>query len=276
MKKHTAQKNIRIIVALIVACFTFFSCEDVIQADLDTGEEKLVIDAEILWQKGTDGTLQTIKISRMTAYYNPETPKVSGALVYVENSTGDQFMFSETAPGVYTCTDFVPVLNENYTLQVTVEGQVYKATETLMPVSEISNLEQNDNGGFTADEPEVAIFFNDPANIANYYLISFISPTQPYPEYDVTDDDLSDGNTIKSDFSKDKLKPGDTLQITLRGISYQFYNYMNLILDAADSNPFSTPPANIKGNILNQDPSGSPALGYFRLCESDYRSYTLQ
>ncbi len=275
MKKNIVLKSKKIILFFLVG-FSLFSCEDVIQADLDTGEAKIVIDAEILWQKGTDGATQTIKISRMTAYYNPETPKVSGAQVYIENSTGSQFSFPETAPGIYSCTDFVPVLNETYTLHVLADGQNYTASEKLIPVPQINRLEQTISTGFGDDQQEVAIYYSDPANETNYYLTSFVTSILPYPEYELNDDKLTDGNESKSDFSHEDLKPGDTVEITLRGLSRQFYNYMNLILEAADSNPFSTPPANIRGNILNQDNSSSPALGYFRLCESDYRSYTLE
>lgn len=275
MKKKNVTLYKHFVVFMLV-CFGLFSCEDVIQANLDTGEAKLVVDAEILWQKGTDGALQTIKLSRMTAYYNPETPKVSGAQVYISNSAGTQFTFEETAPGVYTCTSFVPVLNETYTLYVAADGEVYTATETLMPVPEIDHTEQTDNGGFSADETEVAIYFNDPASQANYYLISFITPTLAYPDYELTDDELTDGNEIKADYSHDDLVPGDALQITVRGISHQFYNYMNLILSAADSDPFSTPPASIKGNVINVESNGTAALGYFRLCETDYLEYVIQ
>jgi hypothetical protein len=276
MKKNIAVMRRSLILGLIALSFGLFSCEDVIQADLKTGEAKLVIDAEILWQKGTDGALQTIKISRMASYYSPETPKVSGAQVYVENSTGTQFNFAETAPGVYTCTDFIPALNETYTMHALVEGETYTATETLMPVPEISRIEQNDNGGFTADEMEVAIYFNDPAEETNFYLTSFLSPVLPYPSYEINDDVLTNGNAIKVDYSDEDLKSGDSVGITLRGISHQFYNYMNLILSASDSNPFATPPANIKGNILNDNANGKIPLGYFRLSETDNRTYVFE
>lgn len=276
MKKNITIMRRSLILGLVIMCFGLFSCEDVIQADLKTGEAKLVIDAEILWQKGTDGSLQTIKISRMASYYSTETPKVSGAQVYVANSMGTQFTFTETAPGVYTCTDFVPLLNETYTMHALVDGEAYTATETLMPVPEISRIEQNDNGGFTADEMEVAIYFNDPAEETNFYLISFIVPTLPYPSYDINDDVLTNGNAIKADYSDEDLKSGDSVEIKLRGVSQQFYNYMNLILGASDSNPFATPPANIKGNILNQDTAKKTPLGYFRLSEVDSRTYIFE
>ena len=276
MKKYTALKNSTYVLFMMIACISLLSCEDVITADLDTGEAKIVIDAEILWQKGTDGATQTIKISRMTGYYNPVTPKVSGAQVYIENGTGTQFAFLETEPGIYICTDFIPVLNESYTLFVQADGESYTATESLIPVAEINRIEQTLSTGFGDDQQEVAIYYSDPANETNFYLTSFTAPVLPYPEYDLNDDKLTNGNETKSDFSHEDLKPGDTVEIQLRGISRQFYNYMTLILEAADSNPFSTPPANIRGNILNQNSSTNTALGYFRLSESNYRSYTLE
>ncbi len=262
---------------VILFCLTLVSCEDVIEVDLDTGEDKVVIDAEILWQKGTDGALQTIKISRMAAYYSPNSPKVSGAQVRVENTDGAVFTFTEIEEqGTYVCTDFIPELNKVYTLYVETDGQVYTATETMIPVPEINRIEQNEDGGFIGNEMEVVIFFNDPIGEANYYLTSFTTDILPYPDYELTEDELSDGNEIRNDFSEDNFKQGDSVEITLRGISQQFHNYMNLILEATDSSPFSTPPANIKGNILNQDNSSSEALGYFRLCESDTKHYVVQ
>ena len=59
------------------------SCEEAVTLDLETGETKIVVDAEIIWQKGTDGHEQTIKISKTAPYYNNTTPNVSGAQVRI-------------------------------------------------------------------------------------------------------------------------------------------------------------------------------------------------
>ncbi|MFY7758329.1 MAG: DUF4249 domain-containing protein, partial [Flavobacterium stagni] len=74
-------------ISLFVLALMFISCEDVVNVDLETAAPKLVIDANILWNKGTVGNEQTIKLSTTTGYYNTETPKVSGATVYITNST---------------------------------------------------------------------------------------------------------------------------------------------------------------------------------------------
>ncbi|WP_375586880.1 DUF4249 domain-containing protein [Flagellimonas aurea] len=254
------------------------SCEDVIDVDLKTGDAALVIDAEILWEKGTAGSVQTIRISRMTDYYNPGPPQVSGAQVHIENGGGDLFTFLESnQEGVYICSDFIPRLNETYTLHVTVGSQTFMASETLMPVPEINRVEQGYVEGFSGDTNfEVSIFYDDPDNQTNFYLTDFSVPILQYPEYILTDDDFYNGNEIKNDFSDEDLEAGDTIAVIHRGISEPFYNYMNLVLETTSSNPFATPPATIRGNIINQTDPNDYALGYFRLCEANYLSYTLK
>lgn len=262
---------------ILLLAFSLSGCEDVIDVDLATGEDKIVIDAEILWQKDGDGSTQKIKISRMAAYYNPSVPKVSGAEVYISNSTGTQFTFNESEEaGVYVCTNFVPQLNETYTLYVKVDDQEYTAVETMTPVSKIERVEQNLVDDFGTEEIEVVFYFNDPANETNFYLGEFTTDILNYPEYELEDDKFSNGNEIRNDFSHEDLKAGATVEVTLRGVSERFYNYMNLILDATDPDAFSSPPANIRGNIINRNGTGNFALGYFRLCESDHISYLVE
>lgn len=93
-------------------------------------------------KKGTTGNEQTIKISKTAPYYSGSTPKVSGAQVRVENSNGDVFTFNETEAGIYKCNNFVPVINMDYKLFITAEGQSYTATEKLTATNPINKIEQ--------------------------------------------------------------------------------------------------------------------------------------
>ncbi|WP_316633910.1 DUF4249 domain-containing protein [uncultured Flavobacterium sp.] len=262
----------------LLSILFFSSCEEVVQLDLETGQTKLVIDAEIIWQKGTTGKEQVIKISKTAPYYNNTTPKVSGAQVKVENSNGDVFIFNETVPGSYVCTNFVPVLNMDYTLSVTAEGQSFKATEKLTSVTPIDKVEQDIIKDFNGkDIIELIFYYKDPADQMNYYLTDYQSEFLIYPQYELTDDEFFNGNVISTRFSdSDKMKPGNTVKITHRGISKNFYNYMNLILQVYGGSPFSIPPGNIRGNIVNTNDPNNFAFGYFRLCEADKVSYLVK
>lgn len=277
IKKYSLKRKALALLSLILVLF-FSSCEDVVQLDLETGQTKLVIDAEIIWQKGTIGNEQIIKVSKTAPYYNNTTPKVSGAQVKIENSNGDVFTFNETEPGSYVCTNFVPVINMDYTLYVTAEGQSFTAVEKLTAVTPIDRVEQETVKDAVGDEfIEVVFYYKDPADQINYYLTDFKSNYLLFPEYNLSRDEFFNGNEMDTRFTDDdKIKPGITYDITHRGISKNFYNYMNLILEIYGGSPFSIPPGNIRGNIVNTSDSNNFAFGYFRLCEADKVSYLVK
>jgi hypothetical protein len=255
----------------------FISCDKVVDLDLETADPKIVIDAEIIWEKGTSGSEQSIKISRIAPYYSGDTPKVSGAKVRIENGSGAIFTFNESAPGLYVCSNFVPVVNMEYKLFVQVDGQSLTASEKLIAVPPIDRVEQERMPDITGpDLNVVAFYYKDPINEANYYLTDYRSDFLLFPEYVSTNDEFINGNEINEKFADPDLQPGKILAITHRGISKNFFHYMNLILEVSSSNPFGATPGNIRGNIVNTTDANNFALGYFRLCEANRISYTVK
>lgn len=272
-------KNIKILLAILTVIF-FSSCEEVVHVDLETAAPRLVVDASLNWLKGTDGSQQTITLTTTTGYYEPEVPVVGGATVFVTNSTGTVFDFiEEPGTGRYNCTNFIPVINETYTLTVISGGQTYTATETLFAVPDITSIQQDDEGGFLGDEVEVRYFFQDNGAEDNWYLSRFDSPVQDYPEYDAMEDRFNQGNEMFNFYSHEDLEPGMELGIRLFGISERYYNYMMQIISisegGAGGGPFQTPPVSVRGNIVNQSDINNFALGYFRVSEEVTTTYTV-
>src|SRR5690606_33357060 len=98
------------LIFLVFLC-VFCSCEDEISLDLSTAPQRLVVDASIEWERGTDGSDQMIRLSLTGPYYTSGVPAATGATVYVTNSSGQVFEFTEdTGTGRYYCSDFVPQL----------------------------------------------------------------------------------------------------------------------------------------------------------------------
>lgn len=276
LKKYSLKSKTVTLFSLLFVLL-FLSCDKVVELDLETGDPKIVIDAEIIWEKGTSGSEQSIKITRMAPYYSPTTPKVSGAQVRVENSNGDIFTFNEVEPGLYKCTNFVPEIDMEYKLLVQVDGQSLTATEKLIGVPKIERIDQEFMADVTGEDLIVVTFYyKDPADQANYYLTDYKTDLLPYPEYTSTSDEFVNGNEINEKFTDTDLKPGKVLDITHRGISKNFYNYMNLILEATNSNPFGAVPGNIRGNIVNTTDANNFVLGYFRVCEANHVVYTVK
>lgn len=272
-------KKIRLYLVFFIAIFST-SCEDVIEVDLDTAAPKLVIEASINWKKGTIGNQQKIKLTTTTGFYSNVIPKVSGATVSIKNSANVVFSFLEIAnTGEYACTNFIPVINETYTLTVTRDGNTYSATETLKPVTPITKIIQNNTGGFSGNEIEIKTFYNDPSGESNYYLYKYVYSSQVKSNFYVDQDEFFDGNEFFSISQNDELKKDDKIEISHFAISRAYYNYMSVLVSIAGNNgggPFQSPPATVRGNIVNLTNTANFPLGYFSLSEVDVRNYTIE
>jgi len=266
-------KNIIYLLAIVL----FASCETIVDIPLDTANPKLVIDANILWQKGTSGSTQKIKLTTTTDFYSSTIPVVSGATVLITNNANTVFQFIETPnTGEYVCTNFEPWINENYTLSIQYAGQNYTATEKLLATPSINSVEQTTVQGFGGDVIQVKFFFLDNGSEINNYLIGVKNPTVVAPKYRAQKDEFFQGNQMFGFYSDEDLKAGDQLFFSLEGISLRYFNYMSKLLNISGSSggsPFSTPPATLRGNIINQTNENEYPLGYFHLSEIDTRNY---
>lgn len=257
----------------------FYGCEEVVEVDLSTQKPRLVVDAAIDWTKGTDGSQQTIRLTTTAAYYADNVPAVTGATVFVTDSNAQVFDFIEdTGTGNYNCTNFAPVIGATYILTVIYEGQTYTATETMIAVPEITDIQQDNEGGFLGEDIEVRFYYPDDAASENYYLEGFDSSVLPYPSYSVTSDEFVNGNLSFGIFSHEDLEAGDEIGIRLYGISQRYFEYMEklLMISGGSGGPFGTAPATVRGNLVNQTDESKYALGYFRLCEVDRTQFTIQ
>ena len=264
---------------LVLTTLTLISCEDVVTVNLENAESKLVIEASILWKKGTTGNEQKIKLTTSTPYFSTAIPVVSGATIFVTDATNTYNFIENSGTGEYICNNFNCVIGETYTLNIGVNGETYTATETFQAVPTIDTVEQNNEGGFLGDEIEVKYFYQDNGLTNNFYLIQFNTDFSLLPEYSVSNDKYFQGNQMFGSYSNDDLKPTDTLLFTLHGISERYFNYLNVLFGisgGSGGSPFSTAPATVRGNFVNQTNPNNFAFGYFSLSEIDTKAYVVQ
>jgi len=275
----------KIIVFVLV---TFTSCTDVVDVDVPEAAPRLVVEASIDWEKGTQGNEQFIKLSMSTPFFdNLSNASVSGASVKITNNTTNQeFVFTDQGAGIYATTTFVPVLNQSYTLEINYQGETYIAEEVMTPVVDIDEISQATIGGFDDEALEVDIYFNDPPNEENFYLFRFEEEGDLLPELLVIPDEFTDGNRMKAFFEKaddedtgqEEFEPGDIAYIKFHGISKQYFNYIDLLIGQYENadNPFGTVPATLKGNCVNPTNPDNFAFGYFRLSQVVNATYVFQ
>ena len=260
--------------------FLLSSCEEVVTVDLQEAEKRVVIDASIKWQKGTTGNNQSIKISTTRGFYKQEPIPVTDASVSISTADTTTFEFSndDENPGTYITSNFQPVKNKEYQLNIQAEGQTFQATEVLKPVVPIDSITQRDNTGFSGEEIELKTHYTDPGGIENYYLFNYQVAFVQIPTLEIFDDEFNDGNPIFSTYQEEDLENGDTVNIEMQGISKQYYNYLFLLLNQiGDSGgPFQTRPATVTGNIVNVDNEENYPFGYFSLSEIDTVNYIVK
>jgi hypothetical protein len=268
------------ILFIMSSLFFIYSCEDVVDVDLNEAEPKLVIEASINWFKNTTGNEQSIKLSLSAPFFDDTLPAANDAIVQINDTNNNVFNFvEEGSTGIYRNDNFIPIIDETYTLTIIHEGETYTATETLKSVVPIDYVEQKNDGGFTGDEIELKAFYTDPANVENYYFFEFISDIPVVPALEVYEDRFTDGNQIFGFYTEEDLESGDTVTIRNYGVSQRFYDFMFILLQQGSDEsggPFETQPATVRGNCINTTNPDNFPFGYFRLSEVDELIYTIE
>ena len=263
---------------LILVGINLTSCEEVVEVDLKTDPEKLVIDANLYVDVENPTLSQVIKLSKTVGFYDSENfNPFTGAQVWIDDSLGNQYQFIDSNQnGHYTCSNFIMNLNTTYTLHVIANGESYTAEEIFYNTPEIAYIEQKDDGGFLGDNFEFRIWFQDNALQENYYQL--IDNATGKTEFDVKDDTFSNGNLMNFIVSDSDLEIGDSVNITFSETSKSYYLYMQKLLSVSQNtgNPFASPIGVIRGNIINNSNPDNYPLGIFSLQKAYYKTLTVQ
>ncbi len=253
------------------------SCETVVDIDLPTAEPRLVVEANLDFTIQPQASEQMIRLSLTTDYYSKEIPKAHQALVTVESSTGEVYTFTEKGQtGEYYCGNFTANLKDTYKLHIVYENEIYEATEKLMEVPKIIEIEQKITKIFSDDIYQIITYFQDNPDEDNYYLVRYELEGEKNV-YSVFKDEFSQGNKMETSYFNDELEIGDTLHIRLYGISKSYYNYMNTLLGIIEGGggPFEVPTGQVRGNIQNLTHEKQYPLGFFRITQYEAATHTV-
>ncbi len=251
------------------------SCEEVVQVDLDESEPRLVVDAALLLDKDNPTSMQTIRLTITAPFFEDRVIPAQGAIVLVRESSGREFIFDEIESGYYRNNNLYLKFDTAYDLEILYEGEMYTATESLIPVASLEGVEQSTGGGFSGDNIELKVYYIDPVETRDYYLFRFLHQDLSIQIYE---DEFTNGNRTFAYFRDDELKSGDEVRFEAQGISRRFYEYMFILRSQAGSGggPFQTQPTTVRGNVINTTNPQNYALGYFRVSETDNLNYTIQ
>src|SRR5689334_17873750 len=122
-------------IIIFFSALIFWSCEKTVLLDLDQMNPKVVIEGLVSDQPG----YQFVKVSRTVDFYETgSTPRVTNAIIFVEDDLGNEFLFTHNphnhadSTGYYLpVVPFVGAAGRTYHLSVTVDGKEYEAEDRM-------------------------------------------------------------------------------------------------------------------------------------------------
>lgn len=272
---------------LLIICFInlmLTSCREKFDIDLKTDKNaRIVVEGGIT----TEAKSHCIKLSKTGSYINGQgTGPVSGALVTISDGTITDTLTEISGTGrYYTRPNYQGIVGKTYTLKINAANiGNYTASSIIkyaFPVDSIEVLEvpegelkqrekneyhKNDSGKYYY----VNVWAKEPPTVGDYYMwnvyINRDNDTDTLFKVPFVNDALVNGNDIPGMTLRIiRANPGDTISTPMFAITEEHYYFMqDFMLETAwNSGPFGGPPANIKGNVKNDNPNGLKGLGFF-------------
>jgi len=268
---------------LIISILLAWSCEDVVDVDLNESPTRLVIDASVERQLSDNGEVlqdsALVNLSLTTPFFSEERNFVNSATVILTDlESNTVFKFSSiNNKGDYEilATDFEIKPNLDYKLTINYNNEVYESIEKMVFSSPFSSIKQKkNNNGFDENSMAVDIAFKDLEEEESFYFLdlgdtNFVA---------IGDEFYVNGGGISFTYFFDEQA---TLSNTskLYGATKAFNLYLTAINDLSNggsNGPFSTVPFKVRGNIINTTNSENFPFGYFRISEMYSRAVTFK
>lgn len=295
------------ILSRVIALFlVLISCEDVIDVEVPTTEQRLNVNALIRVDISQAFIPIEVKVS-ITNNFFEEIPITEAESIVIlaeeldENGVVIDFRsssLSEKEPnsGIYipdpnfSSDQRMPtnILGKNllFSLLIRHEGRSYLAQTRYVPTVPIDTILQGNGTLFEGDETEIIVTFIDDFERDDFYLFDF-----DFEEFLVTEDEFYPGQQFEFSYFYDRtFDSGRQIAISILGVDETFYNYMDqIIVQSGDSQgPFQTPAATVRGNIFdvtdldnlevfdNVDQPNLYPLGYFAIVQEYKRTITIK
>lgn len=254
--------------------FILSNCEKVIDVDVPSIEPKLVIDAsfEIFFDENPIVSNTIIRLTLSADYFSDVIPAVTNANVFLTNLSDSTIInFSDgNADGIYEPSNsFIPAENIAYELTIIYDNETYKGVATRVKSTPIIDVTQSDKTLFSGNEVGINVKIQDELDVDNYYFYDFSKDN-----YSVIGDRFFDGQEyeVPNFYDEDDIELPETITVKMLGISKDYFNYLNILLDQSGENgggPFQSVPSSLLGNMINTTNDANFPLGYFHIAEAD-------
>ena len=263
-------KHIIKLTSIVLFAFTFWSCEEIIDINLNESNPKVVIEALI-----EEDSVCRVSISLTKSMFDiEETIHINNAIITLNSSNGESEILNFIDIGTYKGSTIIGTQGINYSISVEIDGETYEAQTYLpyvVPIKDIVLIPQSNPHGDTGFV--IQCLLDDPINLENFYRINYEKLNnleEPKEDYSLFSDYLSDGEEISGVIFSFDFEENDSLEINLLSIDRSTYSYFYQLTDILSSGMGnSSTPYNPDSNFSNN------CLGYFGSYSTDTRRILL-
>lgn len=241
-----------------MSLFSIYSCEKVININLNESNQHIVIEAVL-----TDSTgFNFVKLSKTGSFYDDSGfEKIKNAEVKITDNELNSYILNETKDGYYTNSSFKGKPQNIYNLSIKSEGQEFTSTSTMpenVPIDSVSFYMFPSQ--FTGEMMIIAnMFYTDSIYEGNYYRIkTFINHKKgDEGNFNIYSDSYVNGSMSAFSYYSADLQIADSIIFHLYSTDKANYEYWRLLYMNAGMGMSSTP-GNPTSNI-----TGENVVGYF-------------
>jgi hypothetical protein len=259
------------ILYIVLLTFVAFSCQKVIDLDVNDVEPQLVIEGNF------DAVKEEVRvqISKTKDIFSAaDFPVVIGAQVEIVDQANNVSILVDQGNGEYLLENYTPTYGNIYTMRVLVEGTLYEASDLLPSVVPIDSLSQDFQEESLFGEAGYVVFtnFTDPVT-ENFYranrVINGDSLTDLGEQF-LFDDGFSNGNSQAVPFFTTRQQVDDTIVVQFISYSQNSFDYYDQLFEIAGESGQSAAPANPDYSWTNE------ALGHFATYGYDIDTIIIQ
>lgn len=253
---------------ILIALFSFTSCEEVIELDLKDTEPRVIIEANGDMLTG----ICTVDITLSNGFYDTgDLERLNDATVVLTNESGTAYTLNESSPGHYQIENIDFETGQNYSLQVSdKDGNTYEALTTAPFHTELDSLYWEEQVfGFTGDTVyQMDAFWQDMPDVENFYRLRLtVNDTLQTDNYSLLSDEYAQGDYIQA-FVPYFFDKNDKVLIQLMNIDEKTFDYFTQLSEVQGGS--SAAPYNPQGNF------GNKALGYFGIHYTSEREVVVE
>ncbi len=256
---------------IVLLAFSAFSCQKVIDLDINEVDPQLVIEGSF------DAVKEEVRVKiseTKNIFSTVDFPVVSGAQVEIVDQANNSSSLIDQGNGEYLLENYVPTYGNIYKMRVSVEGVIYEASDILPVVVPIDSLSQDFQEESLFGEEGYVVFtnFTDP-QVENFYranrVINGDSLTNLGDQF-LFDDGFSNGNSQSVPFFTTRHQIGDTIVVQFISYSQNTFDYYDQLFEIAGESGQSAAPANPDYSWTNE------ALGHFAAYGYDVDTIIIQ